>query len=186
MTGWRRIVRLVIGIALSVTVYFIIPITGDEDNVLSSLVLSLLVIGVLTAGVLWQVLKHLADPRLRVDGLVFAVVLAVLAFALGFYRLAFGDPGQIPGLVTRLDSLYFTLSTLLTVGFGDIHAAGQQARALVIVAMLFNVVVIATAVTTTSSLIKQRAADQLAARRESESTSGHAAGRGRRTHRNPR
>lgn len=186
MTGWRRVVRLVIGIALALVVFFTIPITGQEESVVSSALTSMLVIGLLAAGVLWQVMRHLEDPSLRVDGLIFAVVLAVLAFALGFYRLAVADPGQMSGLETRLDSLYFTISTLLTVGFGDIHAEGQTARAMVTIAMLFNVVVIATAVTTMSSLIKQRATDELAARRESESHGAHPGVRRRRTHRNPK
>ena len=40
---------------------------------------------------------------------------------------------QIPGLETRLDSIYFTVTTLSTVGFGDIAAHSQGARAVVTV-----------------------------------------------------
>ncbi len=40
------------------------------------------------------------------------------------------------------------MTTLLTIGYGDIHAAGQAARALVLVQMVFNVAILATASTT--------------------------------------
>lgn len=185
MSGWRRVLRLTVGIVLAVTVYFVVPIETESENLLGHALVSLLIIALLAAGVLWQVVRHLEHPELRVDGLVFAVVLAVLAFALGFLRLATTEPGQIPGLVTRVDSLYFTLSTLLTVGFGDIHAQGQTARELVIVAMLFNVVVIATAVSTMSNLVRRRAKEAVEARRELESEA-HGPVRGRRTQRNPK
>jgi hypothetical protein len=42
------------------------------------------------------------------------------------------DTEQVSGLNTRTDALYFTLVTMATVGFGDIHAEGQFARAMVI------------------------------------------------------
>nr|WP_246391165.1 potassium channel family protein [Nocardioides soli] len=93
------------------------------------------------------------------------MVIAVLAFALAFYRLATSYPGEIVGLETRLDSLYFTMTTLLTVGYGDIHAQGQVARGLVLVAMVFNVLVIATAVSTVTARIRKKAEERAEARR---------------------
>ena len=174
MTGWKRVLRLAVAIALALVLYFVVPVQASEDGLLARALISLLALGLLTAGVVWQILVHVEDPDRKVDGLVFALVVAVLAFALGFYRLEVAYPGQIVGLESRVDALYFTMTTLLTVGFGDIHAAGQGARVLVMVAMVFNVAVIATAVTTISSRVRQRA-EQRAEERQ-----------GRRTQRKPR
>lgn len=164
MTGWRRLLRGVVAIALALVVYFVVPVQGGDDLAVRALV-TILSLGLLTALVIWQVLLHVEDQSRSVDGLLLALVVAVLAFALSFYRLEIADPGQIPGLETRLDSLYFTMTTLLTVGFGDIHAAGQAARALVLVAMVFNVAVIATAATTISSRVRLHAEQRAEARR---------------------
>jgi drug/metabolite transporter (DMT)-like permease len=51
-------------------------------------------------------------------------------------------PGQVPGVVTHVDALYFTVTVLTTTGFGDISAAGQAAKAVVTVQMVFTLVVL--------------------------------------------
>ncbi|MDR6863323.1 Na+/H+-dicarboxylate symporter [Phycicoccus sp. 3266] len=50
--------------------------------------------------------------------------------------------GQMVGIRTRLDALYFTLSTTATVGYGDIHPTGQLARAVASGHILFNVLLL--------------------------------------------
>ena len=74
------------------------------------------------------------------------VVLLVMAFSLAFFLLELASPGQIAELHTRTDALYFTLSTMATVGYGDVHAEGQAARALVCGVIAFDVVVVASLV----------------------------------------
>jgi voltage-gated potassium channel len=84
------------------------------------------------------------DARLR--GLLVWVYIAVLFFATAFYLLERAEPGQFDGLVTRLDAAYFALAILSTVGFGDVHAVGQAARAMVCAQIVFDVIVISLAV----------------------------------------
>ena len=74
------------------------------------------------------------------------LILLVMAASLTFFLLNQGSPEQVTGLQTRTDALYFTLSTMTTVGFGDVHAEGQLARALVCALIVFNVVVVASLV----------------------------------------
>ena len=94
------------------------------------------------------------------------MVVVVVAFSLGFYLMALQRPGEIAGLHTRVDALYFTMSTLTTVGFGDVHATGQTARVLVLVQMVFNIVFVTTAAALLSSRIRSVAAERAAAHRE--------------------
>jgi voltage-gated potassium channel len=74
------------------------------------------------------------------------VVLLVMTFSLAFFLLELADPDQFAELQTRTDALYFTLSTMATVGYGDVHAEGQTARALVAAVIAFDVVVVASLV----------------------------------------
>ena len=184
MTIWKRVLRLVGLTGLALVVYFVAPVGAKDESVGVRLLVSLLALALLTAGVIWQVVLHVEEPSRQVDGLLFALVVAVLAFALAFYRLEVGYPGQIPGIETRVDSLYFTMTTLLTIGYGDIHAVGQTARVLVLIAMVFNVAVIATAVTTLSNRVRMHAEERADARRAAREAG--TTGQGRRTQRKPR
>ena len=111
-------------------------------------------VGALVGGcalVFWQVRSYrnaVENGTARLLGLLLAAYVAMLLFATAYYLLALDQPEQIAGLHTRTDALYFTISTLSTVGFGDIHAAGQAARAMVTLQMGFDLLVIGLAVAT--------------------------------------
>ena len=82
--------------------------------------------------VFWQVTRYRSGQgrgAAQLRGLATAMWIAVLFFSATYFIIAADDPGQMLGLHTRLDAVYFTLSTASTVGFGDITASGQAARA---------------------------------------------------------
>lgn len=146
MSGWRRLAAMATALSLVVGLYFAVPVNAaPQHGQVTRLVLSGVLLVALTAVVVWQVRLQLAHPDRHIDGLLLALVVGVLGFALAFYALEQRDHGQISELQTRVDALYFTVSTLLTVGYGDVHAVGQTARVLVLIQMVYNVVVIAAA-----------------------------------------
>lgn len=86
-----------------------------------------------------------SDGWLRLGASVAALIASLVFFSLTYRQVANSEPGEFVGMATFVDAMYFTISTTLTVGFGDIHAAGQLARMMVISQMLFTVVVLAAA-----------------------------------------
>jgi hypothetical protein len=74
-------------------------------------------------------------------GLPVAVCLVLVVFS-AIYAVAARDPGAFAGLSTKTDSLYFTITTLSTVGYGDIHPVGQEPRILVSIQILFDLVLV--------------------------------------------
>jgi voltage-gated potassium channel len=84
------------------------------------------------------------DPGRGVRVLAMMLVLLVMAASLTFFLLNQSRPEEFDGMDTKTDALYFTLTTMSTVGFGDVHAEGQVARALVCLLIVFNVVVVAS------------------------------------------
>ena len=73
------------------------------------------------------------------EAIVLLVTLLILGFAAVYFAVGV-DQGQFDGVVGRIDSIYFTVTTLSTVGFGDIKAIGQAARVLVTVQILVDLV----------------------------------------------
>ncbi|GAA4704860.1 potassium channel family protein [Nocardioides conyzicola] len=188
MTGWKRWLRLAAVLAIVLVLYFTVPVSFEiSSNDLVQLVISLTALGLLAATVLVEVRHQLVEDDRRIDGLVIALMVAVLGFALGFYVLAQRNPDQFVDLDTRIDALYFTMATLLTIGYGDVHATGQAARTLVLIQMVFNVVILATAASTITTRIRTQAEKRVEARRAAEADGSLPPRRRheRRTHRNP-
>lgn len=112
----------VLACLLIVFVYYIVPLAADRT-------LPFRILGALAAIVALGTvaLRQLTSAEQRVGRLVTLLVLVVVCCSAAFYSLA-STPGQMEGLVTRTDALYFTVITTATIGYGDIYPVGQAAR----------------------------------------------------------
>lgn len=129
--------------------YFVAPLGHDDDPLPLPVALALSVaitvgLAVLIGRRILQVLDGTGSPAATgstgLPSLVSVLALVVVAFALAYFALNRSDPGQVAGLSTRLDALYFTLTTLVTVGYGDVYPQGQAARAIACLQFVFNAV----------------------------------------------
>ena len=87
-------------------------------------------------------------PGVRaIEALASTVPVFVLLFAATYFVMseAASDNFNVHGL-TRTGALYFTVTVFATVGFGDIVATSQTARALVTAQMILDLVVLGLAV----------------------------------------
>jgi hypothetical protein len=64
----------------------------------------------------------------------------------GLYLAMDHHGDEFAGLDTKVDAAYFTVTTLTTVGFGDISATSQAARVAVTFQMLFDLAFLGVAV----------------------------------------
>ncbi|WP_446219365.1 potassium channel family protein [Micromonospora sp. IBHARD004] len=156
---WRTLVACV----LLFLAYFLVPVEPDPNGLRLTLrsagtLLLVVAVALLVTG---QVRRQLTAPAGGAEvrsliHLVVALVAGLLVFALADYVVADSQPGQFVGLDTRVDALYFALTTLTTVGYGDVHAQGQIARILVCVQMAFSIGVIATGASIVVKQLAQR------------------------------
>jgi voltage-gated potassium channel len=137
-------IRSLLSLVLLLAIYYAIP-QGVFSST-ESAVLSILFLvgggGLLSALIMGQIQRQLrpgADALVELQSLLLLAYLGVIVFALGYFYLA-RSTDQFSGLETKTDGLYFTVSTLGTVGFGDIHPVGQAARAIVTAQIVFNLV----------------------------------------------
>ena len=68
------------------------------------------------------------------EALVLLLTILMTGFAAVYYGMNHAHD-QFRGLDTRIDGIYFTVTTLSTVGYGDITAVGQTGRVAVTVQM---------------------------------------------------
>ena len=159
----HRAGRGVLSLVSVLVIYYAVPVGALPSGIgivisVTALLAGVTLLGWLTVRQVQRLARRTADEAVRLDSLVFLVVVVVPMFALGFFALNDADPDQFASLDTKTDALYFALSTLATVGFGDVHAQGQLARALVTLQIAFNLVVVATAVTLLTAQIRARTA----------------------------
>jgi len=152
----RVIVAVLAVVVVATVAYYLIPVPGRmrESSWAIMFCCGVLALGVLIALAIWRLLAAGETVRVRALGLL--LVLTVLFFAWADYSIA-QLPGQFRDLHTKTDALYFTVSTIATVGFGDVHAAGQLARAAVTVQIVFNLIFLGAAVAMISGFLKERA-----------------------------
>ena len=157
--GWQAWLRQGVTLIGLLLIFYAFPVRrfALSASTVFSVVLILLGVACLAWAITAQVRRQLqADPEANIQGLVMLLELVAVVFASGYYLLEFTTPGQMSGLETRTDALYFTVSTLTTIGYGDVHAVGQIARGMVIVQVVFDVVLVAAIVATLSGHFRAR------------------------------
>lgn len=123
--------------------YFVLPFT----SALTAATIVVLVGGLaVVAGLLvWQIhaIKVSPTPRAQALGtLVLTVPVFFTVFATTYFLMSRAAPDHWSEPLSRLDALYFTVTVAATVGFGDITAVSQAARAAVTVQMVGNLLLV--------------------------------------------
>jgi voltage-gated potassium channel len=156
--GIRRLTEIIGVGALAMTAYFLVPMDGAAADV----VIVLLVVGSVVLLVPLAVRRSqevlVADQPLLVaaQALFTLVTLLVVSFSSVYFVLGTQSDPQIDGIATKIDALYFTVTILSTVGFGDITATGQFGRVVVTVNMVVNLVLVTVALRLLSWALQQR------------------------------
>jgi voltage-gated potassium channel len=151
LSAAQRRRRIVLGLlraaavtAVLVAGYYLAPLTRLSDVPLALCLLVGLI--ALTATASWQLkaVVRARHPAIRaVQALATTAPLFLLLFAASYFLMAQADAHSFSvHPLTRTDTLYFTVTVFSTVGFGDISAASQAARLLVIVQMILDLLVL--------------------------------------------
>ncbi|MEV4645304.1 ion channel [Saccharopolyspora sp. NPDC049357] len=134
-----------IAVVLCTIGYYLLPVGvhGLQSTVfaVAGFAIGLVVI----AALIYFQVRGFRSGRTSIAWVVAAFYLAVLFFAAAYYAMAAHFPDAVAGLSTKTDALYFSLTITGTVGFGDIHAVSQPARALVALHIAFNIAYLGTA-----------------------------------------
>ena len=128
---------------LLIGLYYNLPLDERPDaRTVTQLVIGLVVLAGIVA---WQVRAIIGSefPRLRmVQALFVAIPFYVVMFAATYYLISGSGDANFGEPLSRTDALYFTVTVLSTVGFGDITPKSEMARLVVTVQMVANLILI--------------------------------------------
>lgn len=155
-----RAVRVVAVLLAGLLGFYVLPVDVSD----AAFVPRGIVCAAAVAGLAWLFTRQIRaqvrasdDSGVRLESLYYLLSLTVFTFAFAYYFLAEARAGEFAGLATRTDALYFTVTTMVTVGFGDVHAQGQLARGLVTAHMVFDVVFVSAFVSVLTARVRRRA-----------------------------
>jgi len=139
--SWKSLLR-VVGFITNAGRYVVFPVWGWLSlGSPTPTIPTLIIIGLggllYIWEVLWDILRRRSPQRALLT--VFAAVLYIEGiFANDYYWLSHRSPAAFNEPLNRIDAVYFTVSTAMTTGLGDIHPLSSSARLVVIAQMLLS------------------------------------------------
>jgi Ion channel len=149
--------RATFGAVVLLAGYYFVPATPTTGAQIAFRIVAGVV--AIVAVLAWQTqsIGRSEYPQLQaIEALVVTVTLMVVLFASLYLTLSDRDTSAFTEPLGRTGALYFTLTTLTTVGFGDIAARTDAARIAVMIQMLFNVAVIGVSVRLIIGMARRR------------------------------
>jgi voltage-gated potassium channel len=140
----RSALRVLATTVAMLVLYAVVPIPGTSGlGAFAGMVIGLAVFVGLVG---WQLrtIVQADHPLMRaVEVVTLALPLLAVVFAFTYLSISRADSASFSEDLNRVDAMYYTVSTISTVGFGDIAAESDAARALVTVQMLFDLALLA-------------------------------------------
>jgi voltage-gated potassium channel len=136
-----RILAATVGLLV---LYAFVPVPGTSGA--GALVGLTIGLAVFVALVGWQIrgVARAQHPVMRaVEVIALALPMLAVVFAFTYLSISRADPASFSEHLNHVDAMYYTVSTISTVGFGDITAESDAARVLVTVQMVFDLALIA-------------------------------------------
>lgn len=149
--GRRALMSALLQAAGTATTVVVLYYTLPLDGRISGSAGLLLVLGLCGFfALMWHGIRGIVrsdTPRIRaVQVLATVVPFFVILFASVYYVMSKQNPAAFSSRLTRTDALYFTMTVLSTVGFGDLVPVTESARVLVMIQMLGDLILIGAGV----------------------------------------
>ncbi|WP_394769321.1 potassium channel family protein [Lacisediminihabitans sp.] len=148
--------RLTLSSVALLTVYYLLPIGALHG--LSTILFFIVGCAVFFVVLGWEIRTIVvADyPRLRaVEAVAVAFLLLIVVFSSVYFAMSDADAGAFTEPLTRSDGLYFTITVLSTVGFGDIAPSTDASRLVTSVQMLLDLALLGVVVRLIVGAVRQ-------------------------------
>jgi voltage-gated potassium channel len=159
------VTRIGVVIAGLLVVYWLLPV---QDHVDGGWALRLVGGLALTGGVIvWEVfaIERSKRPFVRaIEALAASLCVFIVVFSITYLAISHARPDSFSEHLDKVSAMYFVVTTLATVGYGDITPTTHTTQVLATIQMLLDLVVIAV----TARVLLRVANTALSKRRSSE------------------
>lgn len=133
--------RAVIAVMGLLAAYFVLPLGNRGDIAVRAVaaVIGLVVFGAIFVRQLRQIRKARYPVLRAAEASALVATLFIVVMASVHYSLAAATPSSYTEPLSRLDALYFTVTTFATVGYGDIAPTSDATRSVAMVQMVLGV-----------------------------------------------
>jgi voltage-gated potassium channel len=139
----RSAMRILVSIVLLFVLYGALPVADRTGlGTLAELLVGLIVFAALLG---WQVLKIMGaeHPELRAaEALAIAVPVVLIVFAFTYLSLSRSEPGSFSEPLNHVRAIYFVITVISTVGFGDITPKTDAAMIVVSFQIVLDLVLL--------------------------------------------
>lgn len=152
----RTALRAAASVVLWVGLYYLLPLDRSSEPVaVGMLTVGLGAFVTLTAFQIRAILRSPFPVLSAVEAMATSIPLFLVLFAGTYVVLATAAPGNFGGHLSHTDGLYFTVTVLSTVGFGDITPHSQTARLVVTAQMIADLAILGLVVRLTVSAVRE-------------------------------
>jgi voltage-gated potassium channel len=139
----RSALRILVSVVLLFALYGALP-AADRTGVgtLLELFVGLVIFGAVLG---WQVLKIMGaeHPELRAaEALAIAVPIVLIVFSFTYLSLSHAQPGSFSEPLSKVSAVYFVITVISTVGFGDITPKTDAAMIVVSFQIMLDLVLL--------------------------------------------
>jgi hypothetical protein len=153
----RSLTRGAVGVALLLLAYGLLPLAAETNAALVVRVIGAAFIMLVFVVYELRMISRAELPQLRAaDALLIGVTLIVVVFASIYLSMSKATPAAFSESLDRTGAMYLTMTTLSTIGYGDVVARTNPARIAVMIQMVFNVAFIGLAVKLISFTARRR------------------------------
>ena len=125
-----------------VALYYVLPVQPVHGSPLLRTAVGVALFAAVLAFEVRAVLRH-RDPVSRaVRAMAIVIPFFIVDFAWIYLTLSWSHPDALGGSLTRTEALYFTVTVLSTVGFGDITPRTDVTRLIVTIQMVLDFLVL--------------------------------------------
>jgi voltage-gated potassium channel len=162
----RLLLTTVVAVVGLFCAYSLLPLTGRNRwvGIVLGAAIFLSVIPLLVLRV--RTVLHAERPVAEAaSAVVLLTALVIVGPSAAYFTMA-GGGDQFDGLETKLDAVYFAVTVMSTVGFGDITPTGQAARLVTTIHILFAVAFFGAAIRLVTWATRTRLDEQGGPRRD--------------------